>query len=104
MSPRSRKDKGHYGSGYRRLRSIVFSEEQLCWLCEEFVDQTLHWMNPGAPQLHLSVPLTQGGSWRDRRNCHLVHRSCNIRQGNKFEGQVQHRRPEEPAWVIGAEP
>lgn len=103
--PRSRKEKGHYGSSYRKLRSQVFLEEQLCWLCEKWVDQSLHWKDPGAPQLHLSVPLTQGGSWRDRRNCHLSHRRCNIRQSNHWEGTVDHSRRDDPgAWVAGLEP
>lgn len=88
--PRTRKEKGHYGSRYRQLRSRVFLEEQLCYLCEQYVDQTLHWMDPGAPQLHLLVPLTQGGSWRDRSNARLAHRNCNLRQGNHWDGTVDH--------------
>jgi 5-methylcytosine-specific restriction endonuclease McrA len=103
--PRSRKEKGHYGSAYRRLRSTVLAEEIICYLCGEGVDKTLHWRHPGAPQLHLLIPLTRGGSWRDRQNARLTHRLCNIRQNNKLEGEVAvtHQRPESH-WVVCADP
>lgn len=108
--PRTRKEKGHYGRPWLRLRSQVMFEEQVCWLCGQWVDQNLHYLHPGAPQVHLSVPLTQGGSWRDRNNCHLAHRACNIRQSNKWEGTVDHsqgprdERGEAFIWVAGEEP
>lgn len=103
--PPKRRDKGHYGSKYNRMRSEVLASEKVCYLCGEWVDQTLDWRDDGAPQIHMVIPLTRGGSWRDRNNLHLTHRICNIRQGNKLEGEVAHSlREQVGAWVVGETP
>lgn len=107
--PRTRRERGHYGRHYRNLRATVLVEEQVCYLCGEWVDKTLDWRNPGAPQVHFVVPVTQGGSWRDRRNARLTHARCNVRQGNKWDGTVDHsagpRQRDDVSWaVIGEEP
>lgn len=99
----SRKDRGHYGRPYLRMRSEIFATEKTCWICGEWVDQDLHWREDGAPQLHMVIPLTRGGSWRDRRNLHLTHRVCNIRQGNRLEGEARVRLTE-PTWIVGETP
>lgn len=110
MVQRSRKEKGHYGSKYRSLRTAVLLEENYCYLCGEQVDKDLHWMDNGAPQLHLLVPITQGGSWRDRKNARLAHRLCNVRQGNKWDGTVDHSQGPRGSdgqvvqWITGEEP
>lgn len=100
----TRKEKGHYGRPYLRMRSEIFAAESACWLCGEWVDQTLNWRDDGAPQLHMVVPLTRGGSWRDKRNCHLAHRACNLRQGNKEDGSVRHALPAQESWIVGETP
>lgn len=101
--PRTRKEKGHFGGGYRALRSRVLLEEAICYLCGEGVDKTLPWRHPGAPQLHLIIPITRGGSWRDRSNAKLTHRLCNVRQSNRLDGEVAHVEPGD-RWVIADEP
>lgn len=101
----ARRDRGHFGSQYLKTRAEIFQREQLCYLCGEWVNQDLHWKDPGAPQLHLVVPRALGGSWRDPKNMHLTHRQCNMRQGDNWDGTVDHRRTEEdPAWVVDETP
>ena len=85
--PRSRKDRGHSGGWYRRTRDTVFLEEQFCFLCGGFVDQTLYYLDPGAPQLHYVIPITRGGNRRDRQNMRLTHRKCNNDWGNRLPGE-----------------
>lgn len=102
---RSRKEKGHYGSVYRRLRSEKLAGTPPCYLCGEPIDTLLNWKHPEAPQLHLIVPVTKGGSWRDPNNTAPAHRRCNIRQSNHDDGAVWHGpQPDEGHWIAGEEP
>lgn len=100
----SRKEKGHYGSVYNRLRLQMIESTPWCYLCGEWVDKDLHWMDPGAPQIHLVVPRAKGGSWRDRENLAVTHRSCNRRQGDQWDGTVDHTGGSDNLWVAGEDP
>lgn len=106
--PRSRREKGHYGHAYRRMRAEVFARSITCYLCGEAVDKGLYWRLPGAPQLHLIIPLTRGGSWRDRNNAVLTHRLCNIRQSNRLEGEERRtaatRHQWDDRWIVAEDP
>jgi 5-methylcytosine-specific restriction endonuclease McrA len=62
----------------------VYSEETHCWLCGEWVDQTLHWLAPMARSVDHVVELWQGGDPQDRNNCRLAHRRCNTRKSNQL--------------------
>ena len=71
-------------NGHRRnkVRRRVLAEEDTCWLCGQPVDKTLHYLEPGAPEVDEVVPVSLGGSPFDRNNCRLAHRLCNARRGN----------------------
>lgn len=73
-----------YANGHRRrqLRKRVLATETVCAICGGAVDKTLHYLNPGAPEVDEIVPVSLGGDPLSRRNVRLVHRLCNQRRGN----------------------
>lgn len=102
---RTRKERGHYGSRYNRMRSEMLVGVPECYLCGQAVDITLDWRHPGAPQIHLITPITKGGSWHDRNNCRVAHRLCNIRQSNHDDGTVDHGTAiVRQGWIVADEP
>lgn len=102
---RSRKEKGHYGSSWNRMRAEKLAGTPQCYLCGEAIDTSLDWRHPGAPQLHLIIPITKGGSWRDPNNARATHRICNLRQSNHDDGTIDHGRPlSQQGWVIAETP
>ena len=90
-------------NGHRRnqVRRQVLAEESYCALCGELVDKALTFVwgehgprctDPSCPgcvphpmraEVDEIVPVSQGGSPFDRRNCRLAHRLCNQRRGNR---------------------
>lgn len=65
----------------------VKAEESDCWLCGLPVDKTLPPRLPTSPEVHEVIPVSRGGDPYDRANCHLTHRLCNQRQGNRLPGE-----------------
>lgn len=72
------------GSKRTALLKRVRAEENECWLCSQPVDKSLPPGLPGSPEVHEVIPTSRGGSPYDRSNCHLTHRLCNQRQGNRL--------------------
>ena len=70
------------GRPYRRLQAVVFTEESHCWLCQQPVDQTLHYNDPMARSLDHVTPLAKGGDPLARTNARLAHRKCNRDRGD----------------------
>ena len=70
-------------NGHRRRQVVarVKAEETHCALCGEWVDQTLHHLDPQAAVVDEDVPRSRGGSPSHRGNCHLMHRECNQWKG-----------------------
>ena len=66
-------------NGHRRRQTVrrVKAEETHCALCGEWVDQSLHHLEPRAAVVDEDIPRARGGSQYDRSNCHLMHRACN---------------------------
>lgn len=82
----------------------VRREEHSCWLCKQPIEKW-RWMlagqhgprckgsedkpcagckpDPMRGEVDEIIPVTRGGSPFDRSNCHLAHRICNQRRGNK---------------------
>lgn len=77
------------GSRRTKLLRRVRSEEDTCWLCGLPVDTSLPPKLPASPEVHEVIPVSRGGDPYDRSNCHLTHRICNQKQGNRL--------PDEPA-------
>lgn len=75
------------------LRKRVLREEDLCWLCGQIVDKTLHHHDPGAPEVDEVIPVSKGGDPYDRKNCRLAHRLCNQQRGN---GDRQPKKVDKP--------
>lgn len=89
------------GAARDKVVKRVKREETHCWLCNEPVDKTLTYLwgshgpkcsNPDCPgctphpqrgEVDEVIPVSLGGSPTDRKNCHLAHRLCNQRRGNK---------------------
>lgn len=88
-------------NGHRRnlLIKRVKAEESTCWLCHQPVDKTLPPGLPASPEVHEVIPTSRGGDPLDRGNCHLTHRECNRRQGNRLPGEPEpppRRKPGQP--------
>lgn len=81
--PASQRGPGRVGKGIKDLRVQVFAEEILCWICGEWVDQTLPTMHPMARTLDHVVELARGGAPLDRGNARLAHRRCNTQRSNR---------------------
>ena len=66
-------------NGHRRRELVkrVKAEETHCALCDEWVDQSLHYLDPMAAVVDEDIPRSRGGSQYDRSNCHLMHRTHN---------------------------
>jgi 5-methylcytosine-specific restriction endonuclease McrA len=66
-------------NGHRRRQVVarVKAEETHCALCGQWIDQTLHYLDPRAAVVDEDVPRSRGGSQYDRSNCHLMCRECN---------------------------
>lgn len=70
-------------NGHRRRQVVVRvkAEETHCALCDQWVDQMLHHLDPLAAVVDEDVPRSRGGSPSHRGNCHLMHRECNQWKG-----------------------
>ncbi len=66
-------------NGHRRRQLVarVKAEETHCALCGDWVDKSLHHLDPKAAVVDEDMPRMLGGSQYDRANCHLMHRACN---------------------------
>lgn len=73
-----------YKNGHRRrkLRARILATETHCALCGQPVDQTLHHLDPMAPEIDEIIPISHGGNPLSRANTQLVHRTCNQRKSN----------------------
>lgn len=56
--------------------------EGICHLCEEPVDMSIYWPNPGSPSADHVVPLSRGGH-DTLENVKLSHLACNLSKGNR---------------------
>jgi len=78
----ARKKPRHTGRPWGRLRARVIAEETHCALCGKPVNKTLKFPHKRSPTVDLRVPLSLGGSQRDRTNLRLAHFDCNASRGN----------------------
>lgn len=97
--PRRAKSDPRSANGHRRrrVRARVLREEDTCWLCGQPVDKSLKTPHPGSPEVDEIVPVSLGGDPFTRAGCHLAHRLCNVRRGNKsrewFLAKYGNRKP-----------
>lgn len=77
---------------WRRLCAQVYAEETHCWLCHEWVDQTLPREHPMSRTVDHVVPVARGGPpIPDRDGARLAHRRCNSERGDNPERLTQQR-------------
>lgn len=109
----------HNGNGHRRreLRRRVLAEEHLCALCDLPVDKSLTYRldkhgpkcvgvsmcrgcvpHPGRPEVDEDIPRSRGGSPYDRKNCRLMHRSCNQWKSAMTLAEARAKRANKPAY------
>lgn len=84
--------RGRGGRPYERLKARVFREETHCWICGQWVDQTLPPQHAMARTLDHVTQLNQGGHPLDRANARLAHRRCNTIRSNKLRARAQARQ------------
>jgi hypothetical protein len=65
-----------YANGHRRreLRKRVLATENVCGICGQVVDKTLHYLDPMAPEVDEIIPVSRGGDPLARANTRLAHR------------------------------
>jgi 5-methylcytosine-specific restriction endonuclease McrA len=80
--PRKPDPREVYSHRRATLRRAVLQQEDLCALCGQPVDKSLHRWDDGAPEVDEIVPVSRGGDPYDRDNVRLTHRICNRRRGN----------------------
>lgn len=61
-------------------REVFERDGWICGICEDPVDSTVRWPDPGAPTLDHIVPLSKGGT-HSRGNTQLAHFYCNSVKG-----------------------
>lgn len=71
------------GHRRRRLRRRVLAAYTLCALCGKWVDKTLPYTDPGAPEVDEILPVSLGGNPLLWSNVQLAHRACNQAKRNK---------------------
>ncbi|MFD6555970.1 HNH endonuclease [Streptomyces sp. NPDC058398] len=80
--------KGRSGTAWLRVQAQVFTEEQDCWLCGRYVDQSLDGRkHPMGKTVDHVRELWQGGDLLDRSNCRLAHRRCNTAKSNRLRAR-----------------
>lgn len=81
------------GRPWLRVQARVHLEETHCWICHQYVDQSLpgttHPMAPIVDHVH---PLWLGGDPLDRANVRLAQRRCNTARNNRMRA-AQRPRP-----------
>lgn len=73
------------GHRRRRLRRRVLAAYTQCALCGKWVDKTLPYTDPGAPEVDEILPVSLGGDPLLWSNVQLAHRACNQDKGNKVD-------------------
>jgi 5-methylcytosine-specific restriction endonuclease McrA len=96
------RSKGRTGRPYRRLRTRVIAEEDVCFRCGQPVDKSLPGTHRWGPSLEHKVPLSRGGDPLTRENVALSHLGCNAgyRDGRRITLREVPRRRYSPsrAW------
>ena len=78
-APNPRRANGHRRS---KLRRRVLAHYTHCALCGLPVDKSLHYLDPGAPEVDEILPVSLGGDPFRWDNVQLSHRLCNQKKGN----------------------
>jgi 5-methylcytosine-specific restriction endonuclease McrA len=73
---------GRVGRPWREVSARVYREETHCWLCGEWVDQTLPPKHPYARSADHLHQLQHGGPPILRSNLKLAHIRCNTARSN----------------------
>ena len=77
------------GSKRRKLQARVFREENVCHLCDQWVDTRLTHGLPGSPELDELVPIAFGGDPFDRANIKLAHRRPGYCNRLRWHGPIR---------------
>jgi 5-methylcytosine-specific restriction endonuclease McrA len=77
---------GRVGRPWRTIQAVVFREETHCWLCSDWVDQTLPPGTPWSRSADHLIQLQHGGPGNSRANCRLAHIRCNTARSNTLRG------------------
>lgn len=67
------------GRPYRRLAARLKREEQVCWICGQWIDPELKSPHPMSFSVDHVVPLALGGELMGEARA--AHRVCNMKRG-----------------------
>lgn len=69
----------------RKLKRMLQQRESECWLCGFSLDNHAEPFTDLATEVDEEVPVSLGGdAYGVETPCHLVHRMCNLKKGNKI--------------------
>lgn len=77
---------GRVGRAWREVSARVYREETDCWLCGDWVDQTLPPSTPWARSADHLIQLQHDGPPVLRSNLRLAHCRCNTARSNTLRG------------------
>ena len=90
---------GRVGHAWRALQARVFAEEQDCYLCGAWVDQTLPHNDRMARSVDHVIALANGGDPLSRANARLAHRKCNSAKADAPARPAEPQRSPSRQWV-----
>lgn len=88
---------GRAGRPWRTVQAQVYREETHCWLCGDWVDQTLPAQHAKARSADHLRQLQHGGQPHTRSNLRLAHIGCNSGRSNRLRGLT----PDQCACTLG---
>jgi len=77
---------GRVGRPWREVSARVYREEAHCWLCGEWVDQSLPPSTPWSRSADHLIQLQHDGLPAARSNLKLAHIRCNTARSNALRG------------------
>lgn len=87
-----------YRNGWRReqLRKRVLAAYDVCAICGQPVDKTLHTPHPLSAEVDEIIPVSRGGDPLAWDNVRLTHRRCNLLKSNRSDDYARARLTQTP--------
>lgn len=87
-----------YRNGWRReqLRKRVLAAYDVCAICGQSVDKTLHTPHPLSAEVDEIIPVSRGGDPLAWDNVRLTHRRCNRLKSNRSDDYARAQLTQTP--------
>lgn len=81
---------GWGGRRAQQIRTRMMRQSDVCWICGDRIDVTLHYLDPGAFSVDHVTPRARGGT-DDPSNLRPAHRRCNRAKSDNTHAPVVRR-------------